>query len=41
MYNKKRMDPNIEPCGMLHLIFLMKIYSCLLIRIDGVQIDSF
>ena len=21
MYNKKRMDPNIEPCGMLHLIF--------------------
>ena len=21
MYNKKRMDPNIEPCGTPHLIF--------------------
>ena len=41
MYDKKRMDPNIEPCGTLHLIFLMKMNSCLLIRIDSVQIDSF
>ena len=47
MYNKK-MGPNIEPCGMPLLIFfmfvclfVMKMNSCLLIHIDGVQINSF
>ena len=30
MDDKKRMGPNIEPFGTPHLIFLMKMNSCLL-----------
>ena len=41
MYNKKRMGPNIEPCGTPHLIFVMKMNSFLMTRIDSVQINSF
>ena len=41
MHNEKRMGPNMEPCRMPHLIFVMKMNSCLLIHIDSVHINSF
>ena len=38
MYNKKRMGPNIEPCGTPHLSFCNEDER---LFIDGVQINSF
>ena len=38
MYHKKRMGPNIEPCGTPHLIFCNEDEQ---LFIDSVQINSF
>ena len=38
MYNKKRMRPNIEPCGTPHLTFIHEDEQ---LFIDGAQINSF
>ena len=42
MHNKKRMCPNIEPCGTPHLIFCSEDEQLFIVTlIDGVQINSF